>query len=228
MPRTQVTGLEQLQPIARASTALLIARRIREGILDGTLPPGTRLVEARLAEQLGVSRAPVREALQRLIQEGLMDNRRRGVYIRELTNDDVVDVYLARTACETAAADAIMQAPEDVDWEVLEEALRSLEDAAASSNLRLTLEADRHFHQMLVAAAGSPRLTRMFATLLVETAICLRRLEGAYKEGSHLAREHRRILAALRSGDRDEMQSAITAHMDDAVRHLTGGGTSGS
>lgn len=222
MSRTQVTGLEQLQPIVRASTALLIARRIRDGILSGTLPPGTRLVETRLAEQLGVSRAPVREALQRLIQEGLMDSRRRGVYIRELTNDDVVDVYLARTACETAAADAIMRAPQDVNWQVLEESLRSLEDAAASSDLKLTLEADRHFHQTLVEAAGSPRLKRMFATLLVETAICLRRLERAYKSGSHLAREHRRILAALRSGDRDETQRAIAAHMDDAVRHLTG------
>ena len=180
------------------------------------------MVETRLAEQLGVSRAPVREALQRLIQEGLAVNKRRGVFIRELTSEDVLDVYLARTACETAAADAIIQAPEDVRWDVLEAALGSLEEAAAASDLRSTLEADRLFHEQLVDAAGSPRLTRMFATLLVETAICLRRLEGAYTEGTHLVEEHRRILTALKAGDRDEVSRAIIAHMDDAVEHLTG------
>ena len=180
------------------------------------------MVETRLAQRLGVSRAPVREALQRLIQEGLAVNKRRGVFIRELTSEDVRDVYLARTACETAAAEAIMQAPDDVCWDVLEVALRSLEEAAADSDLRSTLEADRLFHEQLVEAARSPRLTRMFATLLVETAICLRRLEGAYTEGTHLVEEHRRILTALRAGDRDEVSKAIAAHMDDAVEHLTG------
>lgn len=219
--RGRTTGLDQLEPIARAPTALIIARRIRAAMLDGTLSPGTRMVETRLAEQLGVSRAPVREALQRLIQEGLAVNKRRGVFIRELTSEDVLDVYLARTACETAAADAIIQAPHDVDWEVLESALSALEAGAAASDLRSTLEADRLFHEKLVEAASSPRLTRMFATLLVETAICLRRLEGAYSEGTHLVEEHRRILNALRAGDRDEVSRAITAHMDDAVRHLT-------
>ena len=217
----RATGLDQLEPIARAPTALIIARRIRAAMLDGTLSPGTRMVETRLAEQLGVSRAPVREALQRLIQEGLAVNKRRGVFIRELTSEDVLDVYLARTACETAAADAIIQAPHDVDWEALESALSALEAGAAASDLRSTLEADRLFHEKLVEAARSPRLTRMFATLLVETAICLRRLEGAYSEGTHLVEEHRRILNALRAGDRDEVSRAITAHMDDAVRHLT-------
>jgi len=227
MRSTQVTGLEQLEPITRAPTALIIARRIRDAMLAGALSPGTRMVETRLAEQLGVSRAPIREALQRLIQEGLMENRRRGVYIRELTNEDVVDVYFARTACGTAAAEAIMQAPHRVQWEVLESALSSLERAARSSDLRSTLEADRYFHEKLVEAADSPRLSRMFGTLLVETAVCIRRLEGAYDGGSHLADEHRRILVALRSGDRAEVALAITAHMDDAIEHLTGVPTMG-
>lgn len=220
----QETGLCQLEPIARAPTSLIIARRVRKAIRDGTLLPGTRMVETRLAEQLGVSRAPVREALQRLIQEGLAVNKRRGVFIRELTTEDVLDVYLARTACEKAAADAIIKGSHSMDWEVLEAALGSLEAAATNSDLRSALEADRLFHEKLVEAAGSPRLTRMFATLLVETAICLRRLEGAYTEGTHLVEEHQRILTALKAGDRDEVSRAITAHMDDAIQHLTARG----
>ena len=179
------------------------------------------MTEMRLAEQLGVSRAPVREALQRLIQEGLAEHRRQGVFVRQLTNSDVADVYFARTACEVAAADAIMSAPHDVDWEVLEEAVRSLERAATSSDQRLIMQADRRFHEKFVKAAGSPRLTRMFATLLAETAICLRRLEGEYKEGTYLVAEHGRILAAARTGDRAQTLLAISIHMDDAVRRLT-------
>ena len=109
-------GIDHLEPIPRRSTARLIADRIRSAIVDGRLRPGEHMTEARLAEQLGVSRAPIREALQRLIQEGLAEHRRQGVFVRQLTNADVADVYYARTACEVAAADAIMHSPEDVDW----------------------------------------------------------------------------------------------------------------
>ena len=219
--RTGGGGFDYLEPIAHKPTARVIAHRIRAAIVDGSLPPGTQMTEMRLAEQLGVSRAPVREALQRLIQEGLAEHRRRGVFVRQLTNEDVVDVYFARTACEVAAADAIMDSPDSVDWVVLEEALRSLEQATTSSDQRLTMEADRHFHEKLVEAAGSPRLTRMFATLLAETAICLRRLEGEYQDDSHLSAEHRQILTALRAGDRAQTLRAINAHMEDALRRLT-------
>ena len=219
---TSGEGIGRLEPIARRSTARLIAHRIRAAIVDGRIPPGKHMTETRLAEQLGVSRAPIREALQRLIQEGLAEHRRQGVFVRQLTNADVADVYFARTACEVAAADAIMHSPENVDWEVLDEAFRSLEEATKSSDQRLIMQADRRFHEKFVEAAGSPRLTRMFATLLAETAICLRRLEGEYKDGSYLVAEHGRILAALRAGDRVQTIQAINTHMEDAVRRLTG------
>ena len=104
---------------------------------------------------------------------------------------------------------------------MLDEALRSLEQATKSSDQRMIVQADRRFHEKFVEATGSPRLTRMFATLLAETAICLCRLEGEYKEGSYLVAEHGRILAALRAGDRVETVRAIDAHMEDAVRRLT-------
>ncbi len=221
--RTSGAGFDHLEPIAHQPTARVIAHRLRAAIVDGRLSPGTQMIETRLAEQLGVSRSPVREALQRLIQEGLAEHRRRGVFVRQLTDADVTDVYFARTACEVAAADAIMSAPHNVDWEVLEEALRSLEQAVMSSDHQLTVRADRRFHEKLVEAAGSPRLTKMFATLLAETAICLRQLEGEYKESSYLPAEHARILAALRSGDRAQTLRAINAHMEDALHRLTSG-----
>ena len=210
-------GIEYLEPIAREPTASRIARRIRDGIIEGTLLSGTQLTETRLAEQLGLSRAPVREALQRLIQEGLAENRARGVFVRELTSDDVKDVYFARTACELAAVDKILSQPSDVDWVGLEERLRVLEQATETDHMR----ADRRFHESLVESAGSPRLTRMFHTLMAETAICLQQLEHKYEHIGELAVEHREILEAVRAGDRTRAIRAINDHMEDAVVRLT-------
>ncbi|MBW3557926.1 MAG: GntR family transcriptional regulator, partial [Actinobacteria bacterium] len=86
-----------LDRVERRATASVIADVIRERVIDGSFPPGAQLGEVQLAEQLGVSRGPVREALQRLIQEGLLEGRpHRGVFVARLRGDDVVDVYRAR------------------------------------------------------------------------------------------------------------------------------------
>jgi len=218
-----VTAVSQLEPLVREPTASVIARRIREAIAMGTLPPGTQLTEIPLARQLGVSRAPIREALQRLIQEGLAENRRRGVFVRELSDDDIVDVYFARTACELTAIRRILDQSTEVDWYPLEAALRDLKVAARNGDWDAATVADRRFHEAIVAAANSPRLTRMFKTLMVETAMCLRALERAYTDAEHLVQEHREILDALQAGDREASVSALRAHMDDAVERLIRG-----
>lgn len=210
-----------LEPITREPTASVIARRLRDAIIEGTLPPGTQLTEIRLANQLGVSRAPIREALQRLIQEGLAENRRRGVFVREITSADVADVYFARTSCELAAIDRILSRPSDVPEELFEGILGDLERAAAAGDWKAAARADRRFHEVLVDAARSPRLTRMFNTLMAETAICLRALEGVYNDFLQLVDEHRAIVEALQSGDRDAVVLAVKAHMEDAVERLT-------
>jgi len=93
-----LTGLE---PVERRSTAAIVADRIRTAIMRGTFPPGTQLGEVELAARLGVSRGPLREAMQRLVAEGLLRSERyRGLFVRELDAADVRDVYIARTAVE--------------------------------------------------------------------------------------------------------------------------------
>src|SRR5699024_2376360 len=85
-----------LQPVVQESTAGMIADRVREAIACGDLPPGAQLGEADLAEQLGVSRGPLREGLQRLAQEGLLLSiRNRGLFVIEMTPERVDDMYLA-------------------------------------------------------------------------------------------------------------------------------------
>jgi len=94
-----------LEPLRRDSTPERIAEQLRSGIVTGRLAPGQALREVEIARQLGVSRGPVREAFQRLIQEGLLEaHPARGVFVPQLAADDIADLYLARGAVEISAA----------------------------------------------------------------------------------------------------------------------------
>ncbi|MDQ3150864.1 MAG: GntR family transcriptional regulator, partial [Actinomycetota bacterium] len=91
--------MSDLEPVSRESTAAIIAERLRDAIMRGVFPPGTQLGEVDLAGRLGVSRGPLREAMQRLVQEGLLrGERHRGLFVIDLGLADVRDVYAARLA----------------------------------------------------------------------------------------------------------------------------------
>lgn len=215
-------GLDRLEPVNRDTTAGVIAAQIRARIMDGTFPPGFQLGEARLASRLDVSRGPVREALQRLIQEGLLVSKRnRGVCVISLGKEDVGDVYLARGAIEREAAKILIRRRDEGAFEGLEELIERMSDAAKRREWPELAELDLRFHETLVRYSHSKRLQRMFGTLLVEARMCLSELESAYPVHERLVREHRSILAAMRRGEEREALDLIDAHLRDAVRDLT-------
>jgi DNA-binding GntR family transcriptional regulator len=210
-----------LAPLQLQSTPALISDRLRSEILEGAFPPNAQLSEVELARQLQVSRGPIREAMQRLIQEGLLRaERNRGVFVVELGHDDARDVYLARGAIErTAAGIVTRQAPESALCD-----LQEIVDALAGSiggPWAGTIAHDMAFHQTLVEAAGSARLTRMFRTLIAETHLCLTRLEPFYRDGSDVVAEHQAILDAVRSGNARTVDRLIRLHMDASAARLS-------
>lgn len=194
---------------------------IRERVIDGTFAPGEQLGEIALAEQLGVSRGPVREALQRLIQEGLLESRpHRGVFVIELGRGDVVDVYRARAAIEKAAASILVERREPATFARLERLVERMSGAVERSRWSRVALLDREFHETMVAAAGSKRLSRMFATLLAEAAMCIGALEPAYPRRREIVKEHRELLGALRLADEGSVHECVETHLDSAVSHL--------
>jgi len=202
---------------------VLVADRLREGILDGTFPPRTQLSEVALSQQLSVSRGPIREAMQRLLQEGLLrGERNRGVFVVDLGADDVRDIYLARSAVERTAAAIVAADGADEDFVTLQSAVDKLTAAVDSNWLELT-ELDLQFHLALVAAASSPRLDRMFRTLVAETKLCISRLEPFYSGREEVVREHQKILDAIRARDLAEVDRLVTEHMDVSASRLTSG-----
>jgi DNA-binding GntR family transcriptional regulator len=219
--------LSELEPVERRSTAAIVADRIRTAIMRGTFPPGTQLGEVELAARLGVSRGPLREAMQRLVAEGLLrSERHRGLFVRDLGAADVRDVYTARTAVERAAGLLLLAGDRRAAAGRLTAALARME-AVADDPVALA-DADHAFHAELVAACGSPRLRRMADALLVETRMCLAALQDTLPPAPALLAEHRALRDAVRDGDATRLTNVLEAHMADAVDRILAPGATGA
>lgn len=209
--------------LPRATFASMVTERLRDSIVNGTLEPGSQLSEVDLANSYGVSRGPVREAIQRLVQEGLLRSEpHRGVFVPVLTDEDVADVYLAREALESAALRYVIAAPTSrTSYETLDKYVTEMEAAADAGDWEAVGRRDLEFHTALVASTGSRRLQRMFTTLISETRLCLGALTGA--EARHgLVAEHRKLCDGIKDGDTEQAMAALEQHFDDAVVALTG------
>jgi DNA-binding GntR family transcriptional regulator len=210
-----VVAFENLQPLALETAPERIADQVRASILDGSLAPGTQLTEVQLAERLGVSRGPVREAMQRLIQEGLLRaERHRGVFVMELGLEDVQDVYLARKAIETEAARRVLDRDPSELVAKLEAIVKDMRAAEKAKKRSAMVEADLRFHEALVEAAGSKRLSRMFRTLVAETRLAMA-VGFEYPEWSYPAADHQTIVDALKRGKKAEVLKRLDEHLVD-------------
>lgn len=211
-------------PLSRQSTAELIADRLREAITRGQLAPGQQLGEASLAAQFAVSRGPLREAMQRLVAEGLLrSERHRGIFVVELTEADVRDVYRLRKAIERAAIEEISLGgarAASTAGTRLGVPVDAMIAAAADGDAAAVADADQQFHEALVACAESPRLQRAMRTLLLETRMLLGELKDAYPNLAEQVAEHIALRDAIAAGDWTAAVRLIDEHLDDGARRL--------
>ena len=193
-------------------------RWIRRAILSGTFRSGDKLSEKLLAERIGVSRTPVREALARLGSQGLvvLEHYRRG-FVARFTVDDAQEILRLRALLESHAAEraATRITPADIDRLVdLEDRMeRAFADLGYARYLPLFEELNAAFHAIIAAAADSPRVQRIFETNLELPAVTL----SVYREADEprtrrsLA-QHQEIIAALRARNAEWARHAMSAH----------------
>ena len=214
------SGRFRMDPLVQESTPAMIAGRVREAIATGLIAPGAQLGEANLARELGVSRGPLREGLQRLTAEGLLLSiRNRGLFVITMTPERVSDMYVARQAVERAAAEQIHQADAVAGGTAL---LQVIDRMSRARTQRAQGHADVAFHELLVALADSPRLSRMHEILITETRMCITALADRYAPGERVrVEEHRAIAQSFVDGDAALTDRLIIAHMADAVERLT-------
>jgi len=206
--------------IQRQSTTGQAATAVRDAILSGRVPPGTPLREAALAAELGVSRNTIREAARILESEGLVRYQmNHGIVVTEITAEDARDIYAARAAAEMTGADALTASRDPAVYQTLAELVEQIEDAFARRDVAAVLESDRLFHATLVAAAGSPRLSRFHAQLQQEQRLALGLAEHSSRQLGRTADDHRDLLEALR-GSPAQARAQLATHLQAGAAEL--------
>lgn len=216
-----------------------VADRLRDEILDGRRAAGSRLVEAELAERFGVSRGPIRDALQELARAGLaVDLPRRGTFVSSLTEGDLQEVYVIRRAIEEAAVRATIERATEADVAAIFEALGEAEAAygatgsptGGATDLAAAWDADMAFHRAYCRLSGNGRLLELFDQLASQTVLLMRTsLESRASLGwTPPVGLHRGIAQAIEARDVDRAIAAVGAHYQYTQDRLAAGVPAGS
>jgi len=199
-----------------------VHRRLRRSILEGGLRPGEPLRQELLARELGISRTPLREALNRLASEGLIEFRHhRSAVVAAYSQRDIEADYEARLAVEPVAARLAAERRPATTARALEAALEGAE--AAGDDVERLFEANRTFHLALVAGAGNAHLTRFAESLWggrIAPVFYARQARLPGRRARDLA-EHRAIAELVRDGRAADAGRAVEAHLRRALEQLT-------
>ncbi|MEH3032738.1 MAG: GntR family transcriptional regulator [Aeromicrobium erythreum] len=197
--------------------------RLREDVLTGRLAPGSRHSVYRLADELGVSRTPVREAVLRLADLGLVTiERNRGVRVRGVRAEDVRDVFELRLLLEVPAAAGAARRVDDALAAGLRGALAAMRDAADRDDAATFTEHDRRLHALLGESLGNTRLSREVDRL--RDSIQVRGVSTIDRTRSmrDVADEHAPIVEAVAAGDGEAAATAMRAHLVRTAELLLG------
>ncbi|MEO5965356.1 MAG: GntR family transcriptional regulator [Candidatus Limnocylindrales bacterium] len=201
--------------ISRGVLSDTVRDRLLAAILDGRYPPGARIVETRVARQLGTSQAPVREALRDLEALGVVEiTAFRGARVRRPSPDELLDAFAVRSELETLAVRLAVPRLTDADLAGLGACLDSMHRAAGSGDTVAEAAADAAFHGTFVGLSGNGTLTRVWDRLepFSRTYISLA-IPGA--DRVRIAGLHTGILDALRQRDGAAAEAAIKHHFTD-------------
>ncbi|MFC1408045.1 GntR family transcriptional regulator [Streptacidiphilus sp. N1-12] len=216
------TAADPQQPLAAVRER--VQAELRERIVSGQLPPGSRLVERELAEAMGVSRVPVREAIRTLTAEGfVVALSPRRVVVRELTPKDVDELFELREALEVFAAGLAAQRATPADLRSLEQLLDQAALATGKRAAEDITDLNTRFHDRILAMADNSLL----AAALEPLEGRLRRLTRQNEHWDQLLGEHRQLLHAIASGDPERARACALEHVRvnrDVTRELLFGG----
>lgn len=188
--------------------------RIWRQIVSGELKPGDRLSDVELASKLGVSRTPVRQALHRLAQDELITfDPRRGFWVRDLTIDDIHELYEVRVALEVLALKRAAPKLEHKELKALLNQVVHLKQELLQGKIPEFLEHDFLFHNVLIQASGNGRLIRTLATLRSQVSIFQIRDTEFPGRMERALEEHEAVLEALLAGRWDEAADLLATHI---------------
>ncbi|GAA3241043.1 GntR family transcriptional regulator [Actinocorallia longicatena] len=204
-----------MDPLEPPSLVELVVRRLRDEILSGAHAPGERLIEEQICARFGISRAPLREALRLLGQQGLVEHLpRRGVRVAELSAQDVDELFGLRDVLERYAVETALPGP--VSLKPLSQALEGMARAAESGDALTENEAHRAFHLALVGLSGHRQLLHVYEPVILKLQIYmaanLQREAATLRTPAEGVIRHRRLYEAVASGDAETALTALASH----------------
>ncbi|SEF10913.1 GntR family transcriptional regulator [Jiangella alba] len=212
-------GLRRVPSLSRREH---VAEILREAITSGRLKPGDRLVELDLAAELGTSRAPVREALRQLEQEGLIASYPyRGSEVLGVSQDEVEQVLVPiRITLERFAFGKALEKLTDADLTALQGMVDDMLVAASAGEAEQLVDLDIRFHELVITRSEQRHCLQMWKTIQPRVRAYFRRDAPAHADPADVARQHQELLDVLRGGDRDAVLDAVERHIHI---HLTPG-----
>lgn len=214
-------GSAAFEPLPPSDLVGQVTERLARSIYEGRMAPGQRLVEAAVARQMGISRAPLREAARRLEQRGLLvAHPRRGFFVRDFQLDEIDDIYGLRIVLETYAARLACERAEAGDLARLRRQLEELRQLAARGETAALVEADLRFHLAVCEVSGNRKLLGLFSDLAGEVRMIIALIGQLFDDPERIAETHAPILEALAARDPERLEAEVDHHIRVAWREV--------
>ncbi|WP_352420299.1 GntR family transcriptional regulator [Proteiniborus sp.] len=202
----------------------IVFESIREAILDGRLKPGERVMEVQLAEKLGVSRTPVREAIRKLELEGLLVMEpRKGAYVADISLNDVVDVLEIRSSLEGLAASLAAIRANEEEIELLRQKAVEFKQCIEKKDVQGMINKDTEFHEVILLAAKNKKLTSIIESLREQVQRFRVAYFTEYNMTTYLVEEHQNVLNAIENREPERASKYAQNHIENIEKYIVSG-----
>lgn len=208
----------QVMSIQQEPLGERVAHELRVLVVNGQLEPGTHLVEGVLAERFDVSRGPVRDALRLLEAEGLLESRRRGMFVKGLGAADVDELYSLRESLESLALRLAMA--KQRDWTVARQRVAEMRAAAARADAHEFARADLDFHTEFYVQSGHRRLTAVWEQYRPTFGVMLDITNAQDRDLGPSAQAHADLLEVAAGGDPEVAVTVLAEHLRGSCDRL--------
>lgn len=203
----------------RTTTPHEVSRVLRAAILDGTVPPGGQLVEAHIAADLGISRSPLREALTRLEEEGLIERIPfRGAFVVEVSAREVAEIASIRLLVEPYAGELAAEALRGPERATMLTTIDDLNRATTDNDIPAGIDAHLRFHRLFYDLSGHRILQGLWNGWETKLRLYLSVDHRSYSDPHDIAAEHERLAAIALDGDMDVFRQELARHFQSALR----------
>ena len=199
----------------------IVYEELKRQILVGEIAPGTRMMEVDLADVMGVSRTPVREAIRKLELEGLVTMiPRRGAEVAQITGKSLQDVLEVRRSLDALCAELACERISDAEIAALEAACKEFEEATYTRDARVIAAADVALHDIIIKATNNNRLVQLVNNLAEQMYRYRFEYIKDYSMHGRLVEEHRVIFEAIRKKDKVTAAAAAVTHIDNQMESI--------